>query len=201
MYEYVRGALVEKSPTLAVIDAGGVGYALDIPVSTYDMLPEEEQHVKLLAHFHVREDVQKLYGFFSVAERDAFRKLIGISKIGPRAALSVLSSVSVRDLAEAVRSQDPSRLKAIPGVGPKTAQRLVMELKGKLEGADSEAPLSTRSSHTPARGISQRDEIFSALASLGYSEAQVQRALARAGQTLEETAPIEEWIRKALQVI
>ncbi len=205
MFEYIRGTLVEKKPACVVIDVGGIGYALDIPVSTYETLPETRNPVTLLTHFHVREDVQKLYGFSLEAERDAFRKLIGVAKIGPKVALSILSSVSVRDLAVSVATQDPSRLKAVSGIGPKTAQRLVMELKGKfqaeidvdvIEAAPVDTPGDRRDKHV--RG---QEDLFAALISLGYSEQQVQRAVARVRQSIKTEAPIEEWIRKALQVI
>lgn len=202
MFEYISGKLAVKAPTCVVIDVGGLGYALEIPISTFNTLPEIEEKVRLLAHFHVREDIQKLYGFGSAIERDVFRHLLGISKIGPKAAISVLSHVSIDDLAMAVESQNPAMLKAVPGIGPKTAQRLVMELKGKISsdmtggGAGKKMP---KAGGTPA--ISRRDEAFVALVSLGYTEAQVQKALARVEEALGIEMAVEERIKKALQVI
>jgi holliday junction DNA helicase RuvA len=132
MFDYIKGILAEKSLGAAVIEAGGVGYALIIPSSTHDKLPDVLHEVKLYTHHHVREDTQKLYGFFSTSERDIFEQLISISKIGPKTAMSILSGVSAADLVACVNKSDASRLRKISGVGDKTAQRLVMELKGKL---------------------------------------------------------------------
>ena len=136
MYEYIRGILEVAEMEVAVIDVGGVGYEIAIPLSTFEALPRKGKTVKLFTHFHVREDTQKLFGFFTEAERDVFRKLITISKVGPKVALNVLSGLSIKDIVYSVQTQDASRLKAISGIGPKTAQRLVMELKGKLDVGD-----------------------------------------------------------------
>jgi Holliday junction DNA helicase RuvA len=202
MFEYIRGSLQEKNLGEAVVEAGGVGYALTVPLSTYDKLPQVGAEVKILVHHHVREDAEKLYGFLTRTERDLFRQIIGISNIGPKTAMSVLSGVSTDTLKECVASSDASRLKKIPGVGEKTAQRLVMELKGKIDfmKGTEEAPAvgavdSRGSSHV------SRAEAFHAMISLGYAEKQVQTALTRVESGLGGSAPVEEWIKKALQVI
>jgi Holliday junction DNA helicase RuvA len=203
MFEYLAGKIADKSPNTCVIDVGGVGYFVEIPVSTFAELPKNGGEARLLTHFVVREDSQKLYGFYSDAERSAFRKLIGISKIGPKVALAILSNLSVKDLAYAVVSGDAGRLKSIPGVGLKTAQRLVVELKGKLDAIAGEE--AQQAGAPPSADKRAPDNIerqaFAAMVSLGYSETQVSKALARVRETLESEIPVEEWIRKALQVI
>jgi Holliday junction DNA helicase RuvA len=149
----------------------------------------------------VREDAEKLYGFFTRDERDIFRQIIGISNIGPKTAISILSGVSAEVLRECVSKSDASRLKRIPGVGEKTAQRLVMELKGKLDFIqDSEESHRGNISNKTSPG-SPRSEAFDAMISLGYGEKQVQTALSRVESVLEKNAQAEEWIKKALQVI
>jgi Holliday junction DNA helicase RuvA len=199
MFEYIRGTLQDKDPGEAVVEASGVGYSLIIPLSTYDKLPSVGAEVKILIHHHVREDAEKLFGFLTRVERDLFRQIIGISNIGPKTALSVLSGVSPEALKECVAGSDASRLKKIPGVGEKTAQRLVMELKGKidfLKGSEE----SDESGSKAAPSVS-RSEAFHALVSLGYAEKQVQAALTRVESVLDGNARAEEWIKKALQVI
>jgi holliday junction DNA helicase RuvA len=202
MFEYIRGVLQEKNLGEAIVEAGGVGYALNIPLSTYDRLPQIGGEVKILVHHHVREDVEKLYGFLTRTERDLFRQIIGISNIGPKTAMSVLSGVSTDTLKECVACSDASRLKKIPGVGEKTAQRLVMELKGKIDfvKGSEEVPAAGSGGGKAASGVS-RSEAFHAMISLGYAEKQVQAALARVESVLGGSAPVEEWIKKALQVI
>jgi Holliday junction DNA helicase RuvA len=201
MFEFIKGILEEKSIGEAVVEAGGVGYALTIPLSTYNKLPPIGQEVKLLTHHHVREDAEKLYGFFSRNERNLFRQIIGISNMGPKTAMSILSGVPAELLIECVKKSDPSRLKKIPGVGEKTAQRLVMELKGKLDSlwASDEAGQGAVIGRTLTSGA--RSEAFDAMMSLGYGEKQVQAALSRVESVLKNDAPAEEWIKKALQVI
>jgi holliday junction DNA helicase RuvA len=196
MFEYIKGILDEKNLGEAVIEAGGVGYALIIPLSTYEKLPAIGREVKLLTHHHVREDAEKLYGFYTRDERDLFRQIIGISNIGPKTAMSILSGVSVEALRDCVKVSDASRLKKIPGVGEKTAQRLVMELKGKLDFITGAVAVDgKRATH------GSKSEAFDAMISLGYAEKQVQAALGRVENVLENDAPVEEWIKKALQVI
>lgn len=202
MIAYISGMLAQKELTFAVIEAGGVGYQLEISLSTFEALPELKKPVKLLTHHYVREDAQKLYGFWTPEELETFRHLLSISKIGPKLALSILSKVSPTELAQAVNRQDALGLKSIPGIGLKTAERLVMELKGKLNvsllgtGADS-SPQST----VAHKAGTVREETFMALMALGYTEKQVHAALDRVGTVLAADAALEEWIRKALQAI
>lgn len=202
MYEYIRGILEVAEMEVAVIDVGGVGYEIAIPLSTFEALPRKGKTVKLFTHFHVREDTQKLFGFFTEAERDVFRKLITISKVGPKVALNVLSGLSIKDIVYSVQTQDASRLKAISGIGPKTAQRLVMELKGKLDVGEINVSVPLKKGEKRAvPDISVRSDAYAALISLGYNESQVISSLTRVEQAVDKDAPVEEWIKKALQVI
>src|SRR6266498_5837918 len=130
----LAGTLLEKNPPQIVVDAGGVGYEVEVPMSTFYNLPASGERVMLLTHLVVREDAHLLYGFGSEAERRAFRQLLKISGVGARTALAVLSGLSVAELAQAVTMQDTGRLTKIPGIGKKTAERLLLELKDKLGG-------------------------------------------------------------------
>jgi holliday junction DNA helicase RuvA len=166
----LTGTLLEKNPPQILLDCHGVGYEVDVPMSTFYLLPASGEKVSLLTHFVVREDAQILYGFASAAERDAFRQLIKISGVGPRTALSVLSGLSVNDLAQAVSTQETGRIVKVPGIGKKTAERLLLELKGKL-GVDLGLP-----SGGVARSDAQAD-IQQALMALGYNEKDAAAAL------------------------
>ena len=139
----LTGTLGDKNPPQVLVDCNGVGYEVQVPMSTFYNLPELGEKVTLLTHFVVREDAQILYGFGTATEREAFRQLIKISGVGPRTALSVLSGMSVGELAQAVTLQEAGRLIKVPGIGKKTAERLLLELKGKL-GADIGVPVSAR---------------------------------------------------------
>jgi Holliday junction DNA helicase RuvA len=164
----LAGRLAEKTPPQILIDCHGVGYEVDVPMSTFYQLPALGEPVSLLTHFVVREDAQILYGFASAGERAAFRQLIRISGVGPRTALAVLSGMSVAELAQAIAAQAPGRLIKVPGIGKKTAERLLLELKGKL-GPDP-GPAATPTS--PAQ-----DDITQALLALGYNEREAAAAL------------------------
>ncbi|MFW6245442.1 MAG: Holliday junction branch migration protein RuvA [Fibrobacterota bacterium] len=202
MIEYIRGILAEKEIMHVALETSGVGYDVNIPISTYEKLPEQGKEAKLYIHYYVREDVVKLYGFSSRTEREIFRQLISISKVGPKVALGILSGVSVDDLVSSVNSADSSRLEKIPGVGAKTAQRLVVELKGKLGMVPSSKTASAAVvSRVPSGSPSEREEAFAAMVSLGYNEKQVVKAVSRVEEVIENGAPVEEWIRLALQVI
>ena len=128
----LSGVIADKAPPQVLIDVSGVGYEVDVPMSTFCVLPALGERVTLLTHLVVREDAQLLYGFLSAPERAAFRELIKVSGIGPRTALAVLSGLNVADLAGAVSRQEGARLQKVPGIGKKTAERLLLELKGKL---------------------------------------------------------------------
>ena len=164
----LNGLLAEKNPPEILVDCNGVGYEVLVPMSTFYNLPSLGEKVSLLTHFVVREDAQILYGFAQAAERAAFRQLIKITGVGPRTALSVLSGLSVEELAQAVTSQEAGRIIKVPGIGKKTAERLLLELKGKL-GADMGI-------HVNLSSGSQSD-IFQALVALGYSDRDAALAL------------------------
>ena len=184
----LAGLLAEKNPPQILLDCHGVGYEVWVPMSTFYNLPALGEKITLLTHFVVREDAQLLYGFGSQTERAAFRELIRIGGIGPRMALAVLSGMSVADLAQAVGAQDAARLTKLPGIGKKTAERLLLELKGKL-GADLGAP------HTPASD--QQADILQALLALGYSDKEAAATL----KTLPADVGVSEGIRLALKAL
>ena len=165
----LTGLLAEKTPPQVLIDVNGVGYEVDVPMSSFYNLPGLGERVTLLTHFVVREDAQLLYGFLTAPERAAFRQLIKISGIGPRMALGLLSGLSVAELTQAVTQQQTGRLVKVPGIGKKTAERLLLELKGKL-GPDLGAPGAAVVSDAQA-------DIVQALVALGYSERDAAAAL------------------------
>ncbi|MEA3194355.1 MAG: holliday junction helicase RuvA [Betaproteobacteria bacterium] len=180
----LTGKLAGKHPPQVLVDVGGVGYELDVPMSTFYGLPATGDAVTLFTHLSIKEDSHTLYGFSTVEERSAFRQLIRISGIGPRTALSVLSGLSVAELSQAVALQDIARLTKIPGIGKKTAERLLLELKGKL---------ATLGAATP--GAEKASDVLNALLALGYSE---KEALA-ATRSLAPGLPVAEGIRAALK--
>jgi Holliday junction DNA helicase RuvA len=164
----LTGVIAEKSPPLVLIDVQGVGYEVDVPMSTFYNLPGLGERTTLLTHFVVREDAQILFGFASAEERATFRQLIKISGVGPKMALSLLSGLSIAELAQAVSKQELGRLVKVPGIGKKTAERLLLELKGKL-GPDLALPASA--------GNDTQADILQALIALGYSEKEASAAL------------------------
>jgi Holliday junction DNA helicase RuvA len=184
----LTGTLLEKNPPQILIDCHGVGYEVDVPMSTFYNLPAAGDKVSLLTHFVVREDAQILYGFGSGAEREAFRQLIKISGIGPRTALSVLSGLSVADLAQAVSAQEAGRIIKVPGIGKKTAERLLLELKGKL-GADMGKPAGAASD--------AQADIQQALMALGYNDKDAAAAL----KALPADVGVSEGIKLALKAL
>jgi Holliday junction DNA helicase RuvA len=184
----LTGTLLEKNPPQILIDCHGVGYEVDVPMSTFYNLPGVGEKVALLTHFVVREDAQILYGFGTAPEREAFRQLIKISGVGPRTALSVLSGMGVNDLAQAITAQEAGRLIKVPGIGKKTAERLLLELKGKL-GADIGVPTGG-----VVRGEAHGD-ILQALVALGYSDKEAALAL----KALPDDVGVSEGIKLALK--
>jgi holliday junction DNA helicase RuvA len=185
----ITGLLAEKSPPLVLVDAGGVGYEIDVPMSTFYNLPALGERVSLLTHFVVREDAQQLFGFLTADERAAFRQLIKISGVGPRTALSILSGLNVAELSSAVTRQDGARLVKVPGIGKKTAERLLLELKGKL-GADLALPTSAPLSD-------HQGDIVQALMALGYNERDANAAL----KALPADVGVSDGIKQALKAL
>ena len=181
MIALVHGELAYKSVDHVIVDTGGVGYRLFIPLSTFYALPDTGP-VRLLVHTHVREEALQLYGFLTTAEKEMFALLIGITGVGPKLAINILSHIPVPDLQAAILAGDVKRLAALPGIGKKTAERLVLELKDK-PGATGAVPGSRPTTATPA-GCPAADplaDVLSALVNLGYKEAQARKAL----ETLE----------------
>jgi Holliday junction DNA helicase RuvA len=189
MIARLTGRLVEKHPPSIVVDVHGVGYELDVPMSTFYHLPATGQEVTLLTHLLVREDAHLLFGFGSEGERQLFRQLLRISGIGARTALSLLSGLSVAEVQAAVAQQDSARLTRIPGIGKKTAERLLLELKDKL-GPVAGSP--ARTAAAPAG-----EDALNALVALGYSDKEARAALARLGPEL----PVQDAIRQALRIL
>ncbi len=184
----LTGILDDKNPPQVIVDCGGVGYEVQVPMSTFYNLPATGERISLLTHFVVREDAQILYGFSTTVERAAFRELIKISGVGPRTALSVLSGMSVGELSQAVTLQEAGRLIKVPGIGKKTAERLLLELKGKL-GADIGAA-------TTVANDAQAD-ILQALLALGYSDKEAAAAL----KALPADVGVSDGIKLALRAL
>jgi holliday junction DNA helicase RuvA len=183
----IQGTLAEKHPPQIVVLCGGVGYEMDVPMSTFYALPRTGDEVSLLTHLVVREDAHLLYGFATATERSAFRQLLKISGVGPKVALSVLSGLSVDDLAAAVASGDAARLTKVPGVGKKTAERLVLELRDKL-------PMAVTVARADA-GSGASGDVLNALLGLGYNEREAQAAV----KQLPAELPLADAIRQALK--
>jgi Holliday junction DNA helicase RuvA len=184
----LAGMLLEKNPPQIVVEAGGVGYEVEVPMSTFYNLPASGERVVLLTHLVVREDAHLLYGFGSEAERRAFRQLLKISGVGARTALAVLSGLSVAELIEAVAEQESGRLVKVPGIGRKTAERLLLELKGKL-GADVVSGVAVN------RPKAVASDVTNALLALGYSDKEAQLAV----KQLPEGLSVSDGIRQALK--
>jgi Holliday junction DNA helicase RuvA len=193
---HLAGRLLEKGPQAVIVDVGGVGYRVMIPVSTFYRLGDEGGEVRLRVHTHVREDILQLYGFGTAREQRLFEKLIGVSGVGPRLALAILSGIEPPDLVAALRGGDVARLNRIPGVGKKTAERLVLELKDKVqpEPADGEGAPPPEAEAGPGQ-----DLVF-ALLHLGYTRQDAERGAERA---LREGASdrFEDLLRRALQLL
>lgn len=197
MITYVSGTLAHKAPTEAVIEAGGIGYLLQIPASSFDRLPEVGKPVRLLAHYHVRDDAHLLFGFATEPERTLFRTMIGVSGVGPKLALAALSAMPPEALRDHILEGDTSVLTRIPGVGKKTAERLIVELRDRLADLDGfEAAVAAGPSGDNA---TVRADARSALESLGLSRAEAEKRIRKALR--DHTGPVtaEELIRLALR--
>ncbi len=184
----ISGVLLDKNPLQLLIDCNGVGYEVSVSMSTFYNLPAVGEKIVLLTHFVVREDAQLLYGFGTAEEREVFRQLIKISGVGARTALSLLSGMSVADLSQAVTLQESARLTKIPGIGKKTAERLLLELKGKI-GAD-----------IGAAGVAAQDsstDILNALLALGYSDKEALHAI----KQVAAGSSVSDGIRQALKAL
>lgn len=195
MIGHLRGRLAAKHPPQLVVDVGGVGYELEAPMSTFYGLPPVGAEVSLHTHLVVREDAHVLFGFGSERERSLFRELIRVSGVGPRIALAILSGVNVEDFHRCVESGDVAALVRVPGIGRKTAERLVVEMRDRIAGLAGSV-VSGRAGVVPGTVASPQSEAFSALVALGYKPAEVTRLLQKVDPAVTST---EEMIRHALR--
>lgn len=192
MYEYFKGKLVFKAPTHVILEVGGIGYYLHISLTTYSLIKDQEE-CKLYASFQVREDSQTLYGFATEGERHLFHHLISVSGIGPNTGRMMLSSITPEEIQQAIVSGHVSTIQKIKGIGPKTAQRVILELQDKLkkQGPDALIPL-------PVSKVSEMEEALTALVMLGFPKAQAEKALQTASVS-EGAQTVEQLIKAALK--
>jgi holliday junction DNA helicase RuvA len=196
MITFLEGVVEDKDPTRVVLNVSGVGYEVFIPLSSYDRLPAEGVGCKILIYDHVREDIHSLYGFLTADERRMFLMLLNISGIGPKLALTALSGLSIRDLKAAIAQADVKRLSSISGIGKKTAERIVVELRDKLGAGEAMEAVTAKGEMTP-ENIRTRDAIL-ALISLGYKQADAQQMVRQAVAGAKPDATVEEVVRRAL---
>jgi holliday junction DNA helicase RuvA len=197
MIASLTGRLASKHPGGVVIDVQGVGYDVLIPLSTYYRLPDPEQPVSLTIHTHVREDAIQLFGFLTTREKDAFLLLLTVSGIGPKLALSVISTLSIDDLSSAILSDDYAVLASVPGIGKKSAGRLALELKDKIEKISFGADILTTNLREPSNRL--LDDALSALVNLGYKAADVKDVLKQVLAGRDGEMPLQDLIRAALK--
>jgi len=199
MIAFLRGSLFRKTTQSIIIDAGGIGYEVFIPLSTYYSLPETEEKVSLHIYTHVRDDALLLFGFQTTLEKDLFLMLISVSGIGPKLALNILSGIGPQELIEAIASEDSVRMQAIPGIGKKTSERISLELKDRALKAIGDQEVSV-----PALAKEQEnlimDDALSALINLGYSARSGTMAIKKV-QSLRSDIRLEELIREALKIL
>lgn len=195
MIGLLRGALRHRGPSRLLLDVGGVGYDVVVPTSTLLELPEEGQQVELLIHTQVREDAITLYGFRSPREKEVFERLLGVSGVGPRTALAALSALGPEPLVSAIRDGDARRISAVPGIGRKTAERLIVDLRDRLEPGAVTAAVPAGPSAS-----SEEDDVVSALCNLGYPERQARKAV-EAARAADDGAGLgfDDLLRRTLQ--
>lgn len=189
MIAHLKGTLAEKTPQAVVVDVGGVGYRVFIPLSVFPQLPDVGKPLRLYTYTYVREDALHLYGFLDPRQREVFSRLLTVSGVGPRMALAVLSGLSVEALQEVVETGDATQLAAIPGIGAKTAGRILVELRGRWSPVQE----------STGAGSPLGEEACSALVNLGYPPARARAAVSRVARQLPPEASLEEWIRQALR--
>ena len=194
MYDYLSGKIDRITPTEVVIDCSGVGYLMNISLNTFEIL-KDKKDAKVFAHLIVREDSQTLYGFATLNERQMYVKLVGVNGVGPSTARMILSSMSVDDVVSAITNSNIAMLKSVKGIGPKAAQRLVIELQDKLGGIGSD------DAYTLGGGSSEIQEATDALLALGFAKPAVGKVLMRISKDLGNNATTEELIKKSLQLL
>ena len=196
MIAFLRGRVHDKQPNRVIVDVGGIGYEVHVPLSTFYNLGDEGAEVSLRVHTHVREDALQLYGFLTELERQLFERLISISGIGPKLAIVVLSGMETRELVTAVQRADVARLTSIPGIGKKTAERIVLELKDRL--SQIIVPVAPGTAAAPSSADQLRADLLSALLNLGYHRQQAEKAI-DATVTSNPDASFEHAVRTALR--
>lgn len=200
MIAFLVGKLIEKEANSVIIDVGGVGYEVMIPLSTFYELGEAGSDVALRVYTHVREDAIQLFGFKTARERELFLHLIGVSGIGPKSAITALSGMSADEMIAAIRTNNLARLNSIPGVGKKTAERLVIELRDKVAKLSAVASDELRAEGIETSGDSVLDDALSALVNLGYQKAAAEKALKQAMQEGTEIS-VQKLLRRSLQIL
>jgi len=190
MIAYLKGTLIHKTPGHVVVETGGVGYAAAIPVSSFVRLGEPGATVELFIHTHLSDDALALYGFVCREEKDMFLKLIGISGIGPKLAMNILSGIAPEDLAEAVRTSDVARISLVPGIGKKTALRITMELQDKLEKKEK---------LLAAKGSPEKEDLLSALLNMGFRRKEAERAVDQTITAHKPGTEFEKLLRDCLK--
>lgn len=197
MIAFLTGTILEKTPSALIVEVHGIGYQIFIPLNTFYRLPEVKESVSLHIYTHVREDALQLYGFLSPLEKELFLLLLGISGVGPKVALGILSGMELTELVQALRDGNVDRLRAIPGVGPKTAGRLVLELREKVNA------LSPAGLQTPVSAGSESDktkeDALSALVNLGYHRTEAKRTVDKIVEETADSESVEGLIKKALK--
>ncbi len=198
IFEYIKGTLISINPHKAVVDVGGIGYLLHIPLSAFSAMPPIDNEIIFYISSVIREDSHKNFGFLSVEERDLFEKISGISGVGPKTALALIGHLDTQALESAITTANSTILSKIPGIGKKTAERLIVELRDKVLKGLKKSPLPT----TPQKGLSEDDQkmndALSALINLGYNSLQAQQALKKALSNFKETPELSILIRTAL---
>jgi Holliday junction DNA helicase RuvA len=190
MIAYLKGAILQKTPSQVIVDIGGVGYCAAIPLSTYFKLGDIGDPVELFIHTHLTDNALSLYGFMTKDERELFLKLIGISGIGPKLAMNVLSGIEAGELVDAIKKSDVARISLIPGIGKKTALRITMELQDKIEKKEKLLAV---------RGSKEREDLISALLNLGFRKKEVERIVDETIRTMGSDAEIEKLLRECLK--
>jgi len=196
---WLEGSLRHKQPTQVVVDVNGVGYELAIPLSTFAELPDLGKTIAFHVHTHVREDAFQLFGFLGAHERAVFELMLRASRVGPKLAQTILSGISARDLLQAICAGELRVLRGVPGIGPKMAERIVVELRERAAELASSVVLESMPGAAPEPEVSPRDQVLSALTNLGYPRAQADRVVEAAASEAGAEASIEDWIRIALR--
>ena len=197
MIAHLTGKLTHKSPVAIIIDVNGVGYQVFVPLSTFYALPELESKISLGIHTHMREEALKLFGFYTIDEKKIFEKLITINKVGPKLALTILSGMPPADILSTIDSNDIVKLSTIPGIGRKTAERLILEMRDKLDGLSLDF-VATKG-HGPEKGLF--NDALSALVNLGYKKSQAEQTLKKVYAEKVGNASIENLIKDSLNLL